>query len=96
MILALSEVNRMVDQYEALRKEAAGGGAISQNAYGLALFLSRGMTDWILASTKLVLQPTAIVSTQDSSPIAVSTAAQTDLTLLLANMVLACQQEILS
>lgn len=86
----------MVDQYEALRKEATGCGAVSQNAYGHALFLSRGMTDWILASAKLVPQPKANVSTQGSSPVAVSAAAQADLTLLLANMVLTCQQEILS
>jgi hypothetical protein len=96
MIPDFSEVNCMVDQYEALRKEATGGDAIFKNAYGLALFLSRGMTDWILASAKFVSQSTAIVSTQDSSPVAVSAAAQADLTLLLANMVLACQREILS
>lgn len=96
MIPALSDVNRMVDQYEALRKEASSGSAIFQNAYGLALFLSRGMTDWILASAKLVSQPTAIVSTQNSSPVAVSAEAQAHLTLLLANMVLVCQQETLS
>jgi hypothetical protein len=96
MTPALSEANRMVDQYEALRKEATDGGAMFRNAYGVALFLSRGMTDWLLASAQLVSPTMAIASTQDYSPVAVSVADQTNLTLLLADMVLACKQEIQS
>jgi hypothetical protein len=94
MIQNLSEGNRMEDQYEALRKEAIGTGPIFRNTYGLALFLSRGMAAWLMASAQLIPQTTAMASTQESSPVTVSAADQTDLTLLLADMVLACQQEI--
>ena len=85
----------MVDQYEALRKDVTGSDPLSQNRYGLALFLSRGMADWLLVVAQLVPRPLAFVSNHDSSSAPnVSAAAQTDLTLLLADMVLACQQEI--
>lgn len=84
----------MLEQYEALRKAATGTGPFSHNGYGLALFLSRGMTGWLLAVRELVPLPLP-VSTGDSPCLPdLPAAAQTDLTLLLADMVLRCQTEI--
>jgi len=83
----------MLDQYESLRKAATSNSPLSHNRHGLALFLSRGMTGWVLAMPQLVSPPLA--TAQDSACLSdLPAAAQTDLTLLLADMVLACHMEI--
>jgi hypothetical protein len=84
----------MLDQYESMRKAATSGSPLSQTSYGLALFLSRGMAGWLFAMPQLVLPPPAAASAKDSDRLPdLPVAAQTDLTLLLADMVLACQTE---
>lgn len=85
----------MVDQYEALRRAATSSRPLSQTRYGLALFLSRGMTGWLSAMSRFAPRSLAAISAPDHTCVPdLPTAAQTDLTLLLADMVLACQAEI--
>ncbi len=84
----------MLDQYESMREAVTGGSCLSQARYGHALFLSRGMAGWLLAMPQLVSPPPAATSAEGSARLPdLPAAAQTDLTLLLADMVLACQTE---
>ena len=39
----------VLDQYEAMRREAVGCDAYGPRGHGLALFLSRGMPAWLAA-----------------------------------------------
>ena len=85
----------LFDQYESLRKEALEASSAGRRGHGLALFLSRGMTAWLGALTVFapmaspeVLKETASHDRPDLPP-----AVRPDLTLVLADMVLACYQE---
>jgi hypothetical protein len=71
--------------YENLRREALQAG---QRGHGLALFLSRGMMAWLEALTALQPRPTTTNSPCES--INLSPAVRSDLTTLLADMVLSC------
>ena len=79
-----------LDQYEALRQ---------RYGHGLALFLSQGMAAWMNAVSLLgasVVWPTPPSSGLSPARCTVGwpTTQQADLTILLANMVLNCTQEI--
>lgn len=82
-------------QYEALRKEAIEGNPLGPRGHGLALFLTQGMTSWLRALSALtsrlapVVAPTPASLPLGSAP-ALPSAVRSDLTLVLANMVLAC------
>ena len=85
----------LFDQYESLRKEAFEVSSSVRGGHGLALFLSRGMKAWLgalavfvpMASPK-VTEDKASHDKPDLPP-----AVRPDLTLVLADMVLACYQE---
>jgi hypothetical protein len=88
------ESTHIVDQYEALRREAIeadSGGAVG---HGLALFLYRGMTAWISALSVLARRPMAGVTPQEGSlrrlTVELPPAIRCDLTAVMADMVLAC------
>ncbi len=81
----------LFDQYESLRKEARG--STGRRGHGLALFLSRGMKAWLGALT--ALGPMAMEDKASHDKADLPPAVRPDLTLVLADMVLACYQEAL-
>jgi hypothetical protein len=87
----------LVDQYEALRKQALGTHSASQRGQGLALFLARGMPGWLAALA--VLAPSAERSCRPSESgslgggINLLSSIQSDFTSVLADMVLALHLE---
>jgi len=84
----------LVDQYEALRKQALGTHSASQRGHGLALFLARGMPGWLAA-----LAPSAERSCRprESGSLGgranLPSSIQSDFTSVLADMVLALRPE---
>jgi len=88
-----TDATYLFDQYESLRKEALG--STGRRGHGLALFLSRGMKAWLGALTTFTpmgspkgMEDKASHDKPDLPP-----AVRPDLTLVLADMVLACYQE---
>jgi hypothetical protein len=81
----------LFDQYESLRKEALG--STGWHGHGLALFLSQGMKAWLnaLATFVPIAREDKVFHDKPDLPIAV----RPDLTLVLADMVLVCFQEVL-
>lgn len=83
----------VLDQYEALRREALETTPFGFRGHGLALFLSRGMPDWLAALTALAgpggLARPATAPVWASGP-GVLPAVRVELTTVLAGMVLAC------
>ena len=84
----------MFQQYEVLRQEAIESAPFGHRGHGLSLFLARGMTTWLAALTALIPQPSipAQAALPPSRPVLPSS-VRSDLTLVLAGMVLACSQE---
>lgn len=84
----------VVDQYEALRREALEAAPFGPRGHGLALFLSRGLPAWLAALTALALPP--LPTGPDPRPrgddLAVRPPARAELTTVLAGMILACTQ----
>lgn len=83
----------LFEQYEALRKEALEVDPLGRRGHGLSLFLSRGMIAWMAAlktlGTRSVVAPEGrSVQYRDLQP-----TVRYDLTLVLADMVLACSEE---
>jgi hypothetical protein len=72
-------------EYENLRREAL---QVGLRGHGLALFLSRGMVAWLEALTALRAKPMPKNSQYES--IDLLSAVRSDLTILLADMVLSC------
>lgn len=86
------------DQYEALRREALAGNPFGPRGHGLALFLSRGMPAWLAALSQLTprhaperaAEAEELLLTQAPE---FALGVRSELTLVLAAMVLACSQE---
>ena len=97
MTLTVRDSSRALDQYEALRQEALDVAALEHRGHGLSLFLTRGMTAWFSALTALAPQrcapsPPSGGSSSKRVPSAPA-CVRSDLTAVLADMVLACSQE---
>jgi hypothetical protein len=87
----------VLDQYEAMRREALGGDAYGPRGHGLALFLSRGMPAWMAALSAfegLQRRQPAAEDIQLPRPMDLPSEARSELTLVWASMVLACTKEI--
>jgi hypothetical protein len=85
----------VLEQYEALRREATESPRGGPRGHGLALFLTRGLPGWLAAVTALTpwrRPPAARAAAPDAGPTLVP-AARTELTTILAGMVLACRSE---
>jgi hypothetical protein len=83
----------LVEQYEALRREAVAALPFGPRGHGLALFLARGMPAWLAAVTALGARPAAAPAdawARDRHDPGLLPAARADLTTVLAGMVLAC------
>jgi hypothetical protein len=79
----------LVDQYEALRREALALSPEGRRGHGLALFVTRGMVAWISALSALSCRQRP---TGDEQP-AAAVAVRPEVTTVLANMVLGCLEE---
>lgn len=80
--------------YEALRAQAAGSIGLGRRGHGLSLFLTRGMGAW-LAALKVLARPEiwrrqrlANANCEGRTP---ALSLRSDLTLIVAEMVGACQ-----
>jgi hypothetical protein len=86
----------LVDQYEALRREALDAAPGGPRGHGLALFLSRGLPAWLAALTALALPPLSALPDprppEEGRP--VQPMARAELTTVLAGMILACTRPV--
>jgi hypothetical protein len=86
----------VLEQYEALRREATETTLGGPRGHGLALVLTRGLPGWLAALTALTppQRPPAgpPEAPRHSGPLLVPS-ARTELTTVLAGMVLACAAE---
>lgn len=79
-----------LDQYEILRKEALQPGSAGHRGHGFSLFVSRGMPAWLAALSAL----TSVVIPQAKQTEAfVRPDCRLELAAVLADMVLACNEE---
>ena len=83
----------VLDQYEALRREALEPAPFGPRGHGLALFLGRGLPAWLAALTALAppggsIRP-RVEPRREGGPGLLPT-ARAELTTVLAGMVLAC------
>jgi hypothetical protein len=85
--------NDLVDHYERLRRGALGSPSLGGEGFGLALFLRRGMTAWIEAWSECAsrVEPGTRSEPRVDEPIPADT--RTQITALLAGMILCLQQE---
>jgi hypothetical protein len=87
----------VLEQYEALRREAIETTPGGPRGHGLALVLTRGLPGWLAALTALTMArrpppPAPAEATRLSGPTLVPS-TRTELTTVLAGMVLACAAE---
>jgi len=83
----------LFEQYETLRKEALESEPRGRRGHGLTLFLSRGMMAWMAALKTLVTRPVIVSERRSIQYRDLQAAVRHDLTLVLADMVLACSEE---
>jgi len=92
------DANRIVEQYEALRRDVLAAGSSFAHGPGLSLFLTRGMSAWLTALTALMPcspRPALICRpAQPERPPVSAPGVRSDLTAMLADMVLACSVEV--
>lgn len=92
MTAAVTDLRYVVDQYEALRREALEVAPFAPRGQGLALFLTRGLSAWLTALTALApAPPRRDAAPAEPRPQFLPT-LRADLTTVLAGMVLACAQ----
>lgn len=82
----------VLEQYEALRREATETTPCGLRGHGLALFLTRGLPAWLAALTALTPAPATADAPGEPGPM-LGPSARTALTTVLAGMVLACTAE---
>ncbi len=89
-----SEPQDVVDQYEALRREALEVAPFGPRGHGLALLVARGLPAWLTALTALVPSRSGRPVDEPRAERAprLLPAARVDLTTVLAGLVLACAQ----
>jgi hypothetical protein len=84
----------VLDQYEALRREALEVAPFAPRGHGLALFMARGLPAWLTAVATLAPpRPARAVDERPAAPASrLLPAARVELTTVLASMVLRCTQ----
>ncbi len=92
MTAAVAEAQSLVEQYEALRREALEVAPFGPRGQGLALFLTRGMPAWLTALTALTPSPRHRDGAPGEPRPQFLPTIRADLTTVLAGMVLACAQ----
>ena len=83
----------LLEQYEALRTGALEAELLGRRGHGLTLFLSRGMIGWMAALQALGRFPTTVREDRSIKYLDLPAAVRSDLTVVLADMVLACSEE---
>ena len=86
----------VLDQYEAMRRDALGADPYGPRGHGLALLLSRGMPAWLAALSTLDRRHAceqAVADLQLTGSPELALAVRSELTLVWAGMVFACSQE---
>ena len=94
-MMSSSSADYLLDQYEVLRRQALKALDVERRGLGLSLFLTRGMPSWLEALTALDparLCPSTKRPTSERLPDPLPF-VRSDVTVLLANMVLACGAE---
>jgi hypothetical protein len=89
-----AEPQDVVEQYEALRREALEVAPFGPRGHGLALLVARGLPAWLTALTALVpSRPTrAVDEPRGERALRLPLAARVELTTVLAGLVLACAE----
>jgi hypothetical protein len=83
----------LLSHYETLRREALAARPVGPRGQGLVLFLTRGMSAWLAAVTVLapsVTPPPIHADLQARPPRTMLPPCRSELTTVLAGMVLAC------
>ena len=81
----------LLHHYETLRREALATRPLGPRGHGLALFLTRGMAAWLAAVTALASPVTPPTTPAEARPPRTMLPPErSELTTLLAGMVLAC------
>jgi hypothetical protein len=83
----------VLEQYEALRREATEVTRVAPRGHGLALFIGRGLPAWLMALTALTpSKPARAVDARVEPASRLLPAARVELATVLAGMVLLCTQ----
>ncbi|MGH7307170.1 MAG: hypothetical protein ACREOF_07760 [Gemmatimonadales bacterium] len=97
MSLSIGDPHDVLDQYEALRREATETMPGGPRGHGLAVFLTCGMPGWLAALTALAPAPRLPRARPAPPPPegrpTILSSARAELTTVLAGMVLACTHE---
>ena len=90
----MADAAYVLEQYEALRREALEVAPFAPRGHGLALFIARGLPAWLAALTALApSRPARAVAEGPAEPASrLLPAARVELTTVLAGMVLVCAQ----
>ena len=88
----MADAAYVLEQYEAVRREALEVGPVAPRGHGLALVIARGLPAWLRALTALApSRPTRASDERGAAPASrLQPAARGELTTVLAGMVLAC------
>ncbi len=93
----LVDSNQVLEQYEALRRDVLASGSSFDRGLGLSLFLTRGMSAWLAAITALMPRSPRPAIISGPAPFerlpVLAPSVRSDLTVMLADMVLACSGE---
>lgn len=90
----MADAAYVLEQYEALRREALEVAPFAPRGHGLALFIARGLPAWLAALTALApSRPARAVAEPPAERASrLLPAARVELTTVLAGMVLVCAQ----
>ena len=90
--------NQVLEQYEALRRDVLAAGSSVDRGLGLSLFLTRGMSAWLAAVTALMPRSPRPAMSSAPQPFermpVLLPSLRSELTVMLADMVLACSVEV--
>ncbi len=94
MSRAVADAAYVLEQYEALRRDALEVAPFAPRGHGLALFIARGLPAWLTALTALApARPVRAVDERPAEPASrLLPAARVEFTTVLAGMVLLCAQ----
>ena len=89
----MADAAYVLEQYEALRREATEVALMAPRGHGLALFIGRGLAAWLTALTALApARPARAVDARMEPTSRLLPAARGELATVLAGMVLLCTQ----